>query len=31
MERSKIALKDTWDLTRLYKDDKTYDEDFKEV
>ena len=31
MERSKIALKDTWDLTRLYKDDKTYDDDFKEV
>ena len=26
MERSKIALKDTWDLTRLYKDDKTYDD-----
>ena len=31
MERSKIALNDTWDLTRLYKDDETYDENFKEV
>ncbi len=31
MERSKVALKDTWDLTRLYKNDKAYNDDFKEV